>query len=568
MTASPRTTVRRVGALTLVVALATSSCMFQGDDDPAETVQSAALGPTPVESGMPADAKPARGGQLVYGLEAETSSGWCLPEAQLAISGMQVAKSLYDTLTVPDASGEYVPYLAKTITHDDSYRSWTITLRGGVTFHDGTKLDAEVVKNNLDAYRGTYAERAPLLFTFVFKNIESVEVVNELSLTVKTKVPWVAFPAALYNSGRIGIAAQAQLDAPKAECSNRPIGTGPFSFVSWQPEVSLRVKRNPDYWQQAPDGKPYPYLDAVDFRPMANSDERIALLEQGELNMLHTSTAADMGQNLATLRDDGAINLLVSEDRTETSYLMLNTADERLATRDVRLAIAHAIDPATLNELSNKGFATLAKGPFAPEVLGYLEDPGAPAFDLEAAKKGVAAMEAADLSTRFSLLTSSGPAAIRTAGIQKDMLEKAGFTIDLEVESEAGLIERVIAGTYELAAFRNQPGEDPDANYNWWYGKGNPVNFGRFDDPVINAALDKGRTSSDPDTRRTAYETVNKQFAKQAYNIYLWYAPWAVAESRDVHGILGPPLPDRPDAAISTRLVTGHPLHGIWIEKD
>ena len=94
------------------------------------------------------------------------------------------------------------------------------------------------------------------------------------------------------------------------------------------------------------------------------------------------------------------------------------------------------------------------------------------------------------------------------------------------------------------------------------------MNFGRFDDPVINAALDKGRTSSDPDTRRAAYETVNKQFAKQAYNVYLWYAPWAVAESRNVHGILGPPLPDQADVAPSTRLVTGHPLHGIWIDND
>ncbi|MEZ5178415.1 MAG: ABC transporter substrate-binding protein [Acidimicrobiales bacterium] len=568
MIAAPRPSLRRLGALGVAVALVATSCMFKGDDKGQETVQTAALGPTPVESGLPADAKPTRGGQLVYGLEAESSGGWCLPEAQLAISGMQVARALYDTLTVPDAKGDYVPYLAKTITHDDSYRSWTITLRGGVTFHDGTKLDAEVVKNNLDAYRGAYAKRSPLLFVFVFKNIESVEVVNELSLTVKTKVPWVAFPAALYNSGRIGIVAQAQLDASEADCTNRPIGTGPFSFVSWQPEVSLRVKRNPDYWQQAPDGKPYPYLDAIDFRPMPNSDERIADLQQGELNMMHTSTASDMADNLARLRDDGAINLIVSEDRTETSYLMMNTADERLATRDVRLAITHAIDPAKVNELANKGFATLAKGPFAPEVLGYLDDPGTAGFDLPAAEKGVAAMEAADLSTRFSLLTSAGPAAIRSAGIQKEMLEAAGFTIDLEVESEAGLIERVIAGDYELVAFRNQPGEDPDANYNWWYGKGNPVNFGRFDDPTINAALDKGRTSPDPKARKAAYEAVNRQFAKQAYNVYLWYAPWAVAESPDVHGILGPPLPDEPDADPPTRLVTGHPLLGIWIDHD
>jgi len=567
MTASPRNPWRRVSVLCIAVALVSTSCMF-GKKDAPEAVQSAGVGAAPVESGLPTDAKPTRGGQLVYGLEAETSGGFCLPEAQLAISGMQVAKSIYDTLTVPDAKGAYVPYLAKTITHDPSYKAWTITVRSGVKFHDGTDLNAQVVKNNLDAYRGAYAKRSPLLFAFVFKNISSVTVINELSLTVQMKTPWVAFPAALYNSGRIGIAAQAQLDASKSSCTNHPIGTGPFSFVSWTKDVSLRVKRNPDYWQIAPDGKPYPYLDAVDFRPMPNGDARLAALEQGELNMMHTSTASDMADNLVTLRDAGAINLLVSQERTETSYLMFNTTDQRLGSRDVRLAMAKAIDKAKVNQLANKGFAALADGPFPPGVLGYLKDPGAATFDLPAARAAVKAMKAEGMKTTFSMLTSDGPAAIRTAQIEKDMLDAAGFTINIEVASEAGLIDRVIAGKYELAQFRNQPGEDPDANYNWWYGNGNPVNFGKFDDSVINAALDKGRTSPDTGVRRSAYETVSRQFGAEAYNVYLWYAPWAVAESKGVHGILGPPLPDEPGTAPPARLVNGHPLLGIWIERD
>jgi ABC-type transport system substrate-binding protein len=59
-------------------------------------------------------------------------------------------------------------------------------------------------------------------------------------------------------------------------------------------DESLRTRRNPKYWQEAPDGKPYPYLNAIEFRPMPNSDARIAALQQGDINMLHTSTAADM----------------------------------------------------------------------------------------------------------------------------------------------------------------------------------------------------------------------------------------------------------------------------------
>ena len=94
---------------------------------------------------------PTPGGTLVYGLEAENDEGWCLPEAQLAISGIQVARSIYDTLTAPNEEGEYVPFLAETVTPNATFDSWDIKLREGVKFHDGTDLTAEVVKNNLDA---------------------------------------------------------------------------------------------------------------------------------------------------------------------------------------------------------------------------------------------------------------------------------------------------------------------------------------------------------------------------------------------------------------------------------
>jgi peptide/nickel transport system substrate-binding protein len=570
MPTSPRRPTLRLAALLTGFALVGTSCglLGGGDGDGSGEASGDDAPVTAVESGLDEAGEPVRGGQLVYGLEAEVSDkGYCLPEAELAISGMQVARALYDTLTIPDANGEYVPYLAKAVDHDEEYRTWTIALRPGVTFHDGSRLDAQVVKNNLDAYRGAYDGRSPLLFSFVLADVDDVEVVNELTVRVTTKRPWVAFPAVLYASGRLGIMAQAQLDADPEECSTKPIGTGPFSFASWTRDESLKVRRNPKYWQEAPDGKPYPYLNAIEFRPMQNSDARIAALQEGDLNMLHTSTAADMAETLPALRDGGSINLLISEERTEVAYLMINSTVEPLDQRAARLALAQAIDREALNEQANKSFATIAQSPFAPGVLGHVEDPGFPQHDLEAAKAAVAKLEAAGADTSLNLLTSAGPVAVRQAEIQKGMLEEAGFEITLEIETEADLIKRVISGDYELASFRNQPGEDPDMNSIWWYGEDNPVNFGRFSDPVIDDALDTGRTSPDVDERREAYETVATQFADEVWNVWLWHAPWAVAEAAEVHGILGPELPGNAGPP-SGRLVTGHSLLGIWIAAD
>ena len=127
------------------------------------------------------------------------------------------------------------------------------------------------------------------------------------------------------------------------------------------------------------------------------------------------------------------------------------------------------------------------------------------------------------------------------------------------------LISRVLAGDFEAAAFRNQPGDDPDMNHLWWYGEGNPVNFAGFDDPVINEALDAGRSEPDPEKRRAHYETIHRRMASEVYYYYEWYVPWAVVEAPNVHGILGPTLPSGDEP--TTRLANGHAVHGIWIDS-
>ena len=179
----------------LAVALLASACA---------SVES---GSTQVSGGDDDDADagpPQYGGRVVYGVEAETTNGWCLPEGQLAISGIQVARSIYDTLTVPNADGQFVPFLAESVTSNPEFTEWTITLRPDIVFHDGSPLTAEVVKNNLDAYRGQYPARTSLLFQFVLSDIAAVDVTGPLTVRVTTDRPWSSFPSFLYSSGRHG----------------------------------------------------------------------------------------------------------------------------------------------------------------------------------------------------------------------------------------------------------------------------------------------------------------------------------------------------------------------------
>ena len=151
--------------------------------------------------------------------------------------------------------------------------------------------------------------------------------------------------------------------------------------------------------------------------------------------------------------------------------------------------------------------------------------------------------------------------------------------MEIQIVDQASLIDRAIAGDFEAMTFRNYPGGDPDQNYVWWYGDGNPVNFGRWDDPELNALLDEGRQTADPDERKRIYQDVNRIMASEVYGYWSTYVVWAVVTAPEVHDIFGPPLPgddpsqpgeattDDPARQPGRGLATAHSLIGLWIEQ-
>ena len=254
------------------------------------------------------------GGELTFAIEAETTD-YCLPRAQLAISGIQVASAVYDTLTVPNAKGEMVPYLARSVTPSADLMTWTITLRPDVTFHDGTPLDADAVKLNLDSFRG--APGAPStgpLFAIVFKFIDDVQVVDPLTVSVVLSTPVADFAAYLYSEGRLGISAPAQLNAGDG-CATNMIGTGPFVLDEYRQNEATVVTKNPDYWQQG-----FPKADQITFVPVPEGSSWVTQLQGGQIDLMHT----DQAIQLDALRDLGKdVRLLTQKPGLREIALLL-----------------------------------------------------------------------------------------------------------------------------------------------------------------------------------------------------------------------------------------------------
>ena len=140
---------------------------------------------------------------------------------------------------------------------------------------------------------------------------------------------------------------------------------------------------------------------------------------------------------------------------------------------------------------------------------------------------------------------------MQIAELIQERAKQIGVNVNIKTSDQAQLINDAIGGKFQAMTFRNYPGGDPDTQYVWWYG-GSPVNFGRFNDPVINKLLDEGRTSADPAKRKEIYEDINRRFAEQVWSVWAWFTPWAIVEQPNVHGILGPTLPDG-DRAVARR---------------
>ena len=528
----------------LSVAVVAASCGGNKKPDGSSSGQGDGLSTAKVSNGD-SEAKPTPGGTLTLALEAETSGGWCMPEAQLASAGIQVANLVYDPLVAFDADFKPQPYLAQSVEVNPEHTLFTFTLRPNIKFHDGTPLTARAVKLNLDLWKGDEATKAatgrqPLLFPLTFKDMGDVTVLDDLTFTVATKRPWVAFLDYL-ASGRSGIAAEAQIRADDASCRQDLIGTGPFRIVKWDRNVELDLERNPDYWMKDEDGVQLPYLDKVVVKPIPASPDRLAALEGGAADAI--VTAAYQSVERVSAEPDRYNMASDTKGHRDVLYLMLNVSKPPFDDLEVRKAVRQGIDRERLNRINSGGHATLANGPFDTDVVGYLPGLDPPEYDPDSART---VLEGRNLS--FTLSYAPGPSSKEVGEeIQREM-GQVGVKVDFAVLDQSTTANKAIAGDFHMLIMRNHPGLDPDTQYPWFYST-SPVNFPRLKDPELDQLWDEGRTTTDPDARKAIYEKVNQRMYDQAYNLWISHPEVHLITVKDVKNFSNYRLPDEQGVA-------------------
>ena len=485
-----------------------------------------------------ASGPPKAGGSIKFALEAE-SDGFNPSSNRWAISGYMVGNAVFDPLSAYDASGNWAPYLAKAFTPSADFKTWTVDLRAGVKFSDGTPVDATAVKLALDTVKANALTGAALA------NMGSITVVSASQLTISTVDAWASLPAVLTT--QVGfIAAPAQLKAEGAAASRQPIGSGPFIQKEWIPDNRWTGTKNANYWRSDDKGNKLPYLDSVEFRPIVDPQNRVNALLSGDVQMIHTTDWPAINR-LQSEAASGNIQFVADGTETEEQFLMFNTQKAPVDDVRVRQGLTLCTDPAAILVVQETPAARLADSQFTKESPWYSNS----GFTTSNAAKGKALLDQVKAEKgpiTVSLGTTPVPANTNTTALIKQQWEACGVTVNTTTAEQSKFVADAVTGNYTVVLFRQFAASDPDGDYVWWTPKnasgGLTLNIARLADTQIGAALDKARASNDVAVRKQAYADLQKRQTELAPYIWISHTQWAIGAAKNIRNITNQTLPD------------------------
>lgn len=387
--------------------------------------------PTGTEPAEPAGGTPVSGGVVTFGTSSETLGLDPTISSAVGASGAIELIALYDVLVrVDPATGAYEYQTAESVEPNDDFSVWTLKIKPGITFSDGTDYNADAVRQSIERHR---AEGTRSLARGYAATIDTMTVVDDLTLEFHLKSPWTGFPYLLSTQTGF-ITSPTAVAALGDQLNTNPVGAGagPFIFVSYTPQDSIVLERNPDYW-----GGDVP-LDGLKFVNYGGAQPTYEAFKAGEIQAAYLrepGPSFDAGE-------DGVPGILARTGAQD--LLAINSADGHPGS-DVRIrrAIAAAIDPAVISERVHNGKSLPRTYPF-PENFPW--DPQAPWFepDVELATQLVEEVKAeGEWDGTIGLLASTAPIAQNWALTVEALLERAGFAVEIENVDPAVAYTRV-----------------------------------------------------------------------------------------------------------------------------
>ena len=397
---------------------------------------------------------PKRGGNITVGI-FDSFPGFCMAD-NLANSSLMAGRTIYETWVEQRSDGKIVPYLLKSFESSGDYKTWSLVLRDGIKFHDGTPLDGTALQLNLEAGRGTLylnsligrTPKSPSSGTSAGFNANITEIVKTgaMSVTVKLYNADATFPETLYASGRAFARSVGQITG--STCSTVPVGTGAFKYVSHK-LTELVVAKNDNYWRKDAKGGALPYLDGITFTFLPDAQPRVSGVKSGSLAATMFSSATEAKQILALEKNKNLTTISSPIDYYPTIWLNHKIAP--FSSKNARLAFSHSLDRAKWLKVRQKGLGEVPESIVGPNNIMYNKK-GYAGYDLKKAKAFTAAYTTeTGKALEFSLpYVSASADSTANAQLFKEMAEAAGMKVNLLSVTTAEAIQKAFPMQFQL----------------------------------------------------------------------------------------------------------------------
>ena len=550
-----RSTLGRLLAVIVAVTIVASACGDDKGGSSATSTTAAAGGSSTTASGSATTLAPVKGGVLVIGQFSKEAG---LDPAVLAgggtVGGTENA-ALYDTLMRLDQStGKYIGRTAESMTPNADFTVWTLKLKAGIKFTDGTDYNADAVKFVQDRQmKDGNASVKGQMANF----IDTITVTDPLTVTYKLKIGWAGFPYLMSHVPGMIYSPTAFKKAPDAKTFNTnpgDAGAGPFKLKSYKPGESIELERNPTYYGGDV------YLDGLKFVLLNGASATYDALKTGTLQAALLRDPAIYAQS----KKDGFLqvdipqvggNLLIMNSGIDITCAGATTASvpacagqadgtkvqTKTPTRDinVRKAIAFAIDPKVVVDRAYQGVGVPDTSPYSnfafdPKITPQKYDP-------TEAKRLVGVAKAAGWDGKIRLIGGNDPTNVSWTQAVAPQLQAVGIDVQASNDTDVnGVVAKVLTQRdFDLANWGLGMSDESDGNYTQLLGSwGSQSKRYGYSSPDMDAGIEALRVADTDAKKIAAYKTISEVWIRDAPALVITYIPQAVITSNKVHGIV------------------------------
>lgn len=429
-------------------------------------------------------------------------------------SQAEALRHIFDTLVGVDENLQLEPALA-TSWEPIGPTTWEFKIREGVKFHDGTELTAEDVKFSIERIPEV---TGPMSMTIYTKSVESVEVIDDYTVHVHTIGTAPSLPNDFIRLFVVPASIGMDVGNEEFNAGSAAIGTGPYRFVSWQPQGDLVLERFDDYWGEQP------HWERVVRREIPDDAARVAALRSGQVDLINYVPASDY----LTMQNNPALDTFVAD-----SVYILNVApvvkdelpqkvrvngqeiDENpLQDLRVRTALDLAIDRETLVRVVLEGLGTPATQLMPEGFFGYTDRLGAREYNLDEARRLLDEAGYGDgFEIDFTCTNNRVPGDSVVCEALAQMWSRLGLTVNAQALNGTVFFPAAAREEYSLAmsAWGTLTGEASYTYGSLLHTKDPDLGLGAFNrtgysNAEFDALFQQARENLDDDARRELYE--------------------------------------------------------------